>query len=189
MKDSYIFHIIAGLISWLWIAGVIFTIYSLVNAIFWDGSWLTFIFAIIGTSFLKALAKNYSQASNNSLNAHYLKIIHDYGFFLETTKIPIGTISDESVLPHQKKEIQNAIRFMLQTTNNSNDLNALKGGYLELPYFQPNIGSEPLGFILPDTPDNDEVINIISNQNNIPEEIQAKVNQELLEIKKEIRIA
>lgn len=188
MKDSYIFQIIAGLIGWVWIGGVIFTIYSLVNAIFWDGSWLIFLAAIVGTSFLKTLAKNYSKASNNSLHEYYLKIIHDYGFFLETTKIPLGMVSDDSVLPHPKEEIKKAIQFMLRITNNSNELNVLKHAYLELPYFQPNIGTEPLGFILPDTNNIDEAINAISNHKDIPFEIQEKVDQELLEIKQELAI-
>lgn len=188
MRSSYIFQIIAGLIAWVWMGGIIFSIYSLIDAIFWDGSWLVFLAAIIGTSFLKALAKNYSIASNDSLNEYYLKIIQDYGLFLETTNHPVGAVSDESTLPHPKKEIKDAIQFMLRITNNPNEINALKHGYLELPYFQPNIGNQPIGFILPDTNNIEEAMKAIAKQKDLPLEIKAKVDQELLEIKKQLTI-
>lgn len=188
MKKVHLIYMLAGLFSWFWLALIILSIYTLISAFFGEGQWLNVLLSILGTIITYKTTKFLQKIATELKENYTLKIIHAYGNFIGETFIPLGVISDESMLPYSKYEIKQAIKDMLKITKDTNLLNVLKNGYIDLAYFQPDIGNEPIGIIIPTIDDIDKVIKQISNQKDIPAELQERVEQELREIKKEISI-
>lgn len=93
--------------------------------------------------------KNFKQWNNEidykSLqDGNYLtQVIRDFGnFVLENQKL---TFIDSKFLPHPKKIILNALLLGIKGTENQQERDSMQNGLLFcLPYFQDNVGDEPI---------------------------------------------
>ena len=118
-----------------------------------------------------------------------MELVADYGDYLDTN--PVGLeIVDESELPHNKKEILDAIFVCLPNVTDEKLQKALLSSALALANFQPNIGRRlhPLGIDLqaldPSVSTQDLAKTVLSNPNGKRryDELRPVITQEIREI-------
>lgn len=73
------------------------------------------------------------------------KVIGDYARFLETSAPPPGRIADTSELPHSKNLIKDALRLLINGTDDAELIGHLKNGYLMLSAWQAGVGEQTVG--------------------------------------------
>jgi len=76
--------------------------------------------------------------------ADNLKIIQDYGAFIERNPPLPTTIEDTSVLPHPKAAILEALIFEIEQGHPKHADDMLRFGAISLAQYQPGVGREPL---------------------------------------------
>ena len=76
--------------------------------------------------------------------ADHLKIIQDYGAFIERNPPLPTTIEDTSVLPHPKAAILEALIFEIEQGHPKHADDMLRFGAISLAQYQPGVGREPL---------------------------------------------
>ena len=95
--------------------------------------------------YLKISKQSNDEIDYNSLqDGNYLtQVIRDFGnFVLENQKL---TFIDTKFLPHPKKIILSALLLGIKGTENQQEKDSMKNGLLLcLPYFQDNVGDEPI---------------------------------------------
>lgn len=188
MNKAYFLYIIAGLFSWIWFLLIVLTIYTIASAIFWEGTWQNVLLSVVGVTAAYKTSKFLQKKSAELYKNHFLKIIHAYGDFIGETNIPSGVISDEAILPYSKNEIKDAIKHILKVTRDNDEINVLKIGYFDLAYFQPNIGDKPIGILVPEVGNIDEIMMHMANQKEIPTELKEQIDRELLESKQQMSV-
>ena len=58
------FELIGGIFGWIWLASIIGTIYFLIRAIFFDGSWMHLLGVMIIGGICKSLLRKFEEKKN-----------------------------------------------------------------------------------------------------------------------------
>jgi hypothetical protein len=89
---------------------------------------------------------------------------------------------DESWLPLPKAEMKTVLKIAIAAERDETRRDWLRGGWVLLSEFQPNIGDEPVSCDLPEKP-TPEALKTIERYMSVAKQAQAEREQSMLELK------
>lgn len=169
IKKAMWFELAGGIFGWIWIATSIGAIYFLVQAAFYDGSWVQLV-GVMLTGGISKIALRECEARKNllmtqeSINSDGNKKSHDsgepawteeaekivqrYGEVLQHARPVAGCVADQNELPYPKGVIKTTIIKVMQNTVDSHQKDVLQAAYLSLASWQSDVGDSHQGIDL-----------------------------------------
>ena len=169
IKKAMWFELVGGIFGWVWIVASIGAIYFLVQAVFYNGSWVNLVSVMLTGGFCKSVLREcerrkillMTQESINSDGNKKLddsgepawteeaeKIVQKYGEVLQHGCPVAGCVADQDELPYPKGVIKSALIKALQNTVDSHQKDALQVAYLSLANWQLDVGDSIQGIDL-----------------------------------------
>lgn len=164
-------ELVGGIFGWIWIGSFFGSIYFLIQAALYDGSWLNLAAVLFAGVISKAVLRE-SEARKSLLMTHESvnfdsnskfdnvddkkchkeieKIVQQYGEFLQHSSPATGCVADQEKLPFPKGTIKNALINALKNTEDNHQKEVLKFAYLSLVNWQPDVGDSNHGIDLTD---------------------------------------
>ena len=163
------FELIGGIFGWVWIAASIGAIYFLVQAVFYDGSWMNLVIVMLTGGISKVVLRECEARKNllmtqESINSdgnmksddtnepawaeQVEKIVEKYGEVLRHASPVAGCVADLNELPYPKDVLKTALIKALQNTVDSHHKGALQVAYLSLANWQSDVGDSHQGIDL-----------------------------------------
>jgi hypothetical protein len=131
-----ILELIGGILGWVWIIASLSALCFLFAALFFDGAWSSFVWAlatgVFATGFVDSQQRAAGTASGQFADAQ--RILNSYGAVLQAAA-PLDT---ENKLPAPRDKIKEALIFAARTTLTAgHDIEQLRVGYGSLANFVP----------------------------------------------------
>jgi len=156
------FELVGGIFGWVWIAASIGAIYFLVQAVFYDGSWVNLVGVMLTGGISKVVLREcearknllMTQESINSDGNTKSDDTDEPAWAEQVEKIvqnasPVaGCVADQNELPYPKDVIKTALIKALQNTVDSHQKGALQVAYLSLANWQSDVGDSHQGIDL-----------------------------------------
>jgi len=160
------FELVGGIFGWVWIAASIGAIYFLVQAVFYDGSWVNLVGAMLTGGISKIVLRECEARKNLLMTQESInidgntksddtgepawaeqaeKIVQKYGEVLQHSSPVAGCVADQDKLPYPKDVIKTALIKALQNTVDNHQKEVLKIGYLSLANWQSDVGDSNQG--------------------------------------------
>ena len=161
IRKAMWFELVGGIFGWVWIAASIGAIYFLVQAVFYDGSWMNLVIVMLTGGISKVVLRECEARKNllmtqESINSdgntksddtdepawaeQVEKIVQKYGEVLQHASPVAGCVADQNELPYPKDVLKTALIKALQNTVDSHQQGALRVAYLSLSNWQSDVG-------------------------------------------------
>ena len=141
IKKAMWFELVGGIFGWVWIAASIGAIYFLVQAVFYDGSWVNLVGVMLTGGISKVVLRE-CEARKNLLMTQ------------ESINSDGNTKSDDTDEPAWAEQVEKidaikaALITALQNTVDSHQKGALQVAYLSLANWQSDVGDSHQGIDL-----------------------------------------